>query len=300
MKDAQVRDHLAQTEDVLCFEMEAAGLMDHFPCLVIRGICDYSDTHKNDLWQGYAAATAAAYAKELLSVVTQKEITRFITEESFSVGFSLSEVSETERFVARQEELADIHKTLSSHGTRRTVVLHGLGGIGKTQLAVAYAKRHRSDYSAIFWLNSNDEDSLKQSFAKVARRILQEHPSASLPSADNQSVSLDEIVNGVKRWLDHPKNTRWLLVYDNYDNPKLPGTAAHTAVGIRRFLPEAHHGSVLITTRSAQVKIGPRIRVGKLDNVKDSIEILSNTSGRGNLMDGELCSAGIDVVLIRL
>jgi len=74
MRDAQVRDHLAQTEGVLCFETEAAGLMDPFRCLVIRGICDYSDTHKNDLWQGYAAATAAAYAKELLSVVTQKEV----------------------------------------------------------------------------------------------------------------------------------------------------------------------------------------------------------------------------------
>ncbi|KAL6797362.1 purine and uridine phosphorylase [Trichoderma sp. SZMC 28013] len=52
--------------DVLCFEMEAAGLMNHFPCLVIRGICDYSDSHKNDIWQGYAAMTAAAYAKDLI------------------------------------------------------------------------------------------------------------------------------------------------------------------------------------------------------------------------------------------
>jgi len=80
MKDAQVRDHLAQTEEVLCFEMEAAGLMDNFPCVVIRGICDYSDTHKNDVWQRYAAATAAAYAKELLSVVTPKEINTETTQ----------------------------------------------------------------------------------------------------------------------------------------------------------------------------------------------------------------------------
>ena len=49
--------------------MEAAGLMDHFPCLVIRGICDYSDSHKNKRWQPYAAAVAAAYAKELLSLI---------------------------------------------------------------------------------------------------------------------------------------------------------------------------------------------------------------------------------------
>ncbi|KAF2180825.1 purine and uridine phosphorylase [Zopfia rhizophila CBS 207.26] len=66
MKNALVRDTLAEEKDVLCFEMEAAGLMNHFPCLVIRGICDYSDTHKNKGWQGYAAMTAAAYAKDLL------------------------------------------------------------------------------------------------------------------------------------------------------------------------------------------------------------------------------------------
>jgi len=66
MKDATIRDILAAEKRVLCFEMEAAGLMNHFPCLVIRGICDYSDSHKNKEWQGYAAMAAAAYAKELL------------------------------------------------------------------------------------------------------------------------------------------------------------------------------------------------------------------------------------------
>ena len=69
MKDAHTRDKLAKEQGILCFEMEAAGLMDRFACVVIRGICDYSDTHKNIDWQWYAAATAAAYAKELLAVV---------------------------------------------------------------------------------------------------------------------------------------------------------------------------------------------------------------------------------------
>jgi len=66
MKDAVLRDKLAKDKGVLCFEMEAAGLMNRFPCLVIQGICDYSDSHKNEEWQGYAAMTAAAYAKDLL------------------------------------------------------------------------------------------------------------------------------------------------------------------------------------------------------------------------------------------
>jgi len=74
MKDATVRDRLAAEMDVLCFEMEAAGLMSHFPCLVIRGICDYSDSHKNKEWQGYAAMAAAAYAKDLLCRIPPNKI----------------------------------------------------------------------------------------------------------------------------------------------------------------------------------------------------------------------------------
>ncbi|KAI9736970.1 MAG: hypothetical protein M1834_000559 [Cirrosporium novae-zelandiae] len=61
-------------DDVLCFEMEAAGLMNNFPCLVVRGICDYADSHKNKRWQKYAAATASAYAKELLSIIPKVKI----------------------------------------------------------------------------------------------------------------------------------------------------------------------------------------------------------------------------------
>ncbi|KAN0077840.1 hypothetical protein V8E54_006144 [Elaphomyces granulatus] len=69
MKDGRTRDRLAKEHGILCFEMEAAGLMNQLPCLVIRGICDYSDSHKNKKWQGYAALNAAAYGKMLLSVV---------------------------------------------------------------------------------------------------------------------------------------------------------------------------------------------------------------------------------------
>ncbi|KAI9711226.1 MAG: hypothetical protein M1820_002213 [Bogoriella megaspora] len=70
VKDGTDRDRIRNDfKDALCFEMEAAGLMNTFSCLVIRGICDYADSHKNKEWQPYAAATAAAYAKELISVI---------------------------------------------------------------------------------------------------------------------------------------------------------------------------------------------------------------------------------------
>lgn len=75
MRDGVERDKISsELEGVLCFEMTAAGLMNNFPCLVIRGICDYADSHKTRTWQPYAAATAAAYAKELLAVIPAAEV----------------------------------------------------------------------------------------------------------------------------------------------------------------------------------------------------------------------------------
>jgi nucleoside phosphorylase len=75
MQSALDRDKVsAELGGVLCFEMEAAGLMNSFPCLVIRGISDYADSHKNKKWQPYAAAAAAACAKELLSVIPAEKI----------------------------------------------------------------------------------------------------------------------------------------------------------------------------------------------------------------------------------
>ncbi|KAF2624912.1 purine and uridine phosphorylase, partial [Macroventuria anomochaeta] len=61
------RNRVQREHDAICFEMEAAGVMHEYPCVVVRGICDYADSHKNKGWQNYAAATAAAYAKGLLS-----------------------------------------------------------------------------------------------------------------------------------------------------------------------------------------------------------------------------------------
>ncbi|KAI9898851.1 hypothetical protein N3K66_005312 [Trichothecium roseum] len=75
MENSQCRDKLAAANDVLCFDVEAAGLTDAVPSLVIRGICDYSDSHKYDPWRGYAGMTAGAYARDLLLRVRPQIIT---------------------------------------------------------------------------------------------------------------------------------------------------------------------------------------------------------------------------------
>lgn len=76
IKDAVFRDMLNKDlgGNVLCVEMEAAGLMTSVPCAVIRGICDYADSHKNKTWQKHAAAVAAAVAKELLGHVQPSDV----------------------------------------------------------------------------------------------------------------------------------------------------------------------------------------------------------------------------------
>jgi len=86
MRSGIERDRVSsQFGGVLCFEMEAAGLMNNFPCIVIRGICDYSDSHKNKSAQPHAASTAAAFAKELLSIIPSK----------FTNSLSVTETGET-------------------------------------------------------------------------------------------------------------------------------------------------------------------------------------------------------------
>ncbi|KAI1359951.1 nucleoside phosphorylase domain-containing protein [Xylaria arbuscula] len=66
MKSGEHRDRIAEREEVIAFEMEGAGVWEIFPCIIIKGACDYADSHKNKKWQSYAAITAAACLKAFL------------------------------------------------------------------------------------------------------------------------------------------------------------------------------------------------------------------------------------------
>jgi ATP/maltotriose-dependent transcriptional regulator MalT len=215
-----------------------------------------------------------------------------VERENFAIPFSLAGVPEALQFIGREKELEEIHSLLASDGRRRAVVLHGLGGIGKTQTAVAYARRHKGSYSAVFWFNIQDETLLKQSFAKAAKRILQYHPSAPRLSSIDLHGDLNEVVEAVKAWLSEVDNTRWLAIYDNYDNPRIRGNQDPAAVDIGKFLPEADQGSVIVTTRSPQVRFGRSILMRKLLDVGESVAILSSMSRR------EMSTEGIRVQLV--
>ncbi|KAK8859453.1 pfs domain-containing protein [Apiospora arundinis] len=98
------RDELRDSMKVICVEMEAAGLMEAFPCLVIRGISDYADSHKNKRWQPYAAATAAAYTKELLLQIPPDEVrhVQTIAEVLQGISTKMDQVDQNMRKIERR------------------------------------------------------------------------------------------------------------------------------------------------------------------------------------------------------
>ncbi|KAF5599141.1 trp-asp repeat containing protein [Fusarium pseudocircinatum] len=156
IKDAKLRDGLAQRigHQCLCVEMEAAGLVDKFPCLVIRGICDYADSHKNDQWQRYAASTAAAFAVELLGyapwkvkwkalaqndLVSTLDQLPFVAEalfNSYAEEHSPMCVSET-----RVQLLAEIDEWVTSSKSKTVFWLNGMAGTGKSTISRTVAQR---------------------------------------------------------------------------------------------------------------------------------------------------------------
>ncbi|KAM5347713.1 hypothetical protein ACJ41O_007537 [Fusarium nematophilum] len=89
MKSGEDRDRIAKEEGVIGFEMEGAGVWDEIPCIVIKGVCDYSDSHKNKRWQQYAAATAAATTKALLEALIEDEIGRYKHIQLVDVDFKI-------------------------------------------------------------------------------------------------------------------------------------------------------------------------------------------------------------------
>ncbi|KAB8670373.1 hypothetical protein FH972_026286 [Carpinus fangiana] len=113
---AAERDKLCEGADILCFETEAAGLMDTFPCLVIRGICDYADSHKRDMWQNYAATTAAAFSHELLGITPIWAVTK--TPQAEPMHLDLPSNAERDR-VFEKLSIAE-HAAFDSAGATET------------------------------------------------------------------------------------------------------------------------------------------------------------------------------------
>ena len=172
------------------------------------------------------------------------------------------------KFIDRPTEIKLLEETLlTDSSSRKIFVLRGLGGIGKTQLAIRFMRIHHTKFSAVFWLNGNSVDSLKKSIAKYANKI---SPGNSLHASrihvHDRECDLDLVVQEILAWLAELSNNRWLLVFDNVDeeftNSSEPDLVAQT---ILKFFPTADHGSILITTRLIRLEqLGESYEVKKV------------------------------------
>lgn len=180
------------------------------------------------------------------------------------------------QFVGRDAELdrmaQDLRPSESSIEQRR-LVIGGLGGMGKTQLAIAFARRHQSHYDSTFWLNATSEETLKTSFGSVALKVL---TTVVDQARDDQST-----LHAVFRWLGENRNSKWLLIYDNHDDPDL--------YAIQQYIPNTPNGSLIITTRLPDLVKGQKmrqLRLRSLGSINESLMMLETRSQRHNIHQG--------------
>lgn len=151
-----------------------------------------------------------------------------------------------------------------------------MGGIGKTQLSVYMIKRSGSRYSSVYWLNKKDENTLKAGLAALTVDVTETSTSFTL----NDSHEEERLAQQARQWLSQRDNDKWLIVYDNYDDPRLPGMDSPTGYDIRDYFPYRAQGSILIATRSPQLRFAKQLPLKKLEDVKQSLAILAASSGR--------------------
>ena len=205
--------------------------------------------------------------------------------------FSLHGIPVVEKFVARNEEMTQLTKALlptANTVRRRVFILHGLGGIGKTQLSVEFTRTYQTSYSAALWVDGSSKERLKRSIADLAGRLPQHQLSeGSRIYSQNGSINVDEVVEDVLRWLSLSSNDQWLLIFDNVDREHSVPSEDPEAFDVRDYFPKADQGSILITSRLASLsQLGMERKLEPVEEVQGA-DILENSVGRST--EGE-CS----------
>jgi tetratricopeptide (TPR) repeat protein len=177
----------------------------------------------------------------------------------------------TQFFTGREDVLTRLHEALKASGATALAqrqAISGLGGIGKTQTALEYARRHRDEYKALLWAVAESRESLISDFVALAGVL--ELPERNIP---DQAIT----VRAVKRWLE--TNTDWLLILDNADDPKI----------VEEFLPENSKGHLLITSRAQVFDSIGILKAVELDEMTpdDARKFLLTRTGRRDLEPDE-------------
>ena len=199
--------------------------------------------------------------------------------------FSLKGQPLVPKFVARDQEMNDLKENLFPKPTRETrrkvFVLHGLGGSGKTQLAIEFAQISQKIFSSIFWLNGDSKESVRQSIAQIGRKLPKDKvPDFCRRFSKTSPEELTEIINNILFWFNQPENNRWLLIFDNVDRDNSLEADDPQSYDVKEFFPEANHGSILITSRLRQLRqYGHDRQLGRMSDLQGA-EVLRYRIGR--------------------
>lgn len=191
-------------------------------------------------------------------------------------------------FVGRADPLKALDRILTLGQSRRVAVLHGPPGIGKTQIAVQFCHTRHTNFSSVFWLNASTKESIGSGFLQAAELIVGHYarlhftrppPYARIAEKLGLSGMVDEtgrvrsektavegVKNAVMAWFNLESNTKWLIVYDNYDDPE--------SFMIEEFIPPGSHGKIIVTSRRRGcASIGEGVALNLLDN-PDAVDLL--------------------------
>ncbi|CAH0028934.1 unnamed protein product [Clonostachys rhizophaga] len=261
MKSGKDRDRIAAAHDLIAFEMEGAGILDQVPCIVIKGVCDYADSHKNKTWQDFAAATAASVMKAVLQRYDCDD--RFATHSRpMSPMLTLCHTIPytRNRHVIMRQEVAERLKTLLPQtASYSEAALWGLGGSGKTQIALEYAyQRWDSKNTFVFWVHADTEATFMQDYKHIARKLRL-----------GESLKGEQLLEAVCEKME--SLPRWSLIIDNADDINLYGDSGERCTrrdSLKRFIPKSARESAAVVWTSRDEKI-----VGTLVGVGCGIEI---------------------------
>jgi len=210
--------------------------------------------------------------------------------------FSLRGVPVVGQFVQRDTEMRELERFFfekpaatekpTTTSRRKVFVIHGLGGIGKTQLAVEFARKHHRRFSSVIWLDGSSETSLKQSFTNMMQRLPQDELTTDGVEILNHSkIDVNAAVRECLQWLSLMSNYQWLIVFDSVDRDPYDKDDLH-AYNINDYFPQADQGSVLITSRLASLRRhGLGLKVGTVTK-EQARAILESHAGRA--VEGKL------------
>ena len=250
MQSAIDRDRISETEGVIAFEMEGAGLWDELPCIVIKGANDYSDSHKNNVWKDFAAATAAAVSKAVLNFYIRTDEDHHQSAIPTMQAHTVLPFDRNADFVGREPQLKQILKRIPPSAQKdscQRTAISGLGGVGKTSTALEAAFQVRDAYPdcSIFWVSAVDANDFHNSYRKIGLKL-------QLPvNGTSEQQGPAQVTHLVKNALSQESAGSWLMIIDNADDHKL----MLCKDGLFEYLPSSRSGSVLITTRTHQVAI---------------------------------------------